>query len=145
MYKRQGVLRVSKAYVNFDTGVLKRAANVHNIFADELLLDQIRGGERVPTKGKRKLFVPIGGRYRRNKNRVTYIRGDKSNPSSAVYAVSKSGPDRAIAILTPKAIIPKRFGASSVYRRVHRRLPKIAEIHLRRELKRALALSLIHI
>ena len=128
------VLRVSKAYINFDTGELKRAANVHNIEkVDHIFRQQMEGGTRRPRKADN-LLVPLEGtRIRRGKKGNRYVKG------KALYAYSKRGPDKAIAVITPKAVIPRRFSVAIPLARVQSKISMFAERRLREELRRALA------
>ena len=140
--KGQGVLRISKAYIDFDTGVIKRFPNIHNIFADELLLDQIQGGTRTPTGGKRKLIVPIGNKVRRTvkgktvKPKKTYIKGQKDTPGT-LWEYKKTAPDGLIGVVTPKADIKRRYPLTPSVRRAMRKFNLIANRNFRIELRRA--------
>ena len=140
-YKGRGVLRVSKSYVDFDTGRLRRPANVHNIFADDILVSQIEGGVRRPEKA-RKLYVPIqvGGRMRRHrKGKISYYKDSRGRSGSVVaFSARKRGPDRAVAVLTPKVVIPRRFRVRSAVASVQKRMKRVYYLFLRKELRRVL-------
>ena len=139
------MLVVSKAYVDFDTGTLKHGAEVWNAHADELLERQIEGGVRRPTKGHKVLYIPVKGAPRprvpktgkRKRRKNTVLKPSKGQLGGVLYQGRKTGVGQRLAVLTPRAVTKARFRISPPIKAAERRFSKVAEIHFRRELKRA--------
>lgn len=124
----RSVLRKHKAFVDFKTGHVKRPARVVSIAADDLLRLQIRGGLRLPKKG-RSLLVPA---TRRRSKAQLYRAGDY------LFRPLKRK-DRYAGVLVRSARIPRRWRVAQAVRRVERLLPRVALRELRRELRSALS------
>ena len=119
------VIKVRRAFVT--AGRVSKPTRVVSIAADELLRDQLRGGVRTPESG-RSLYIPEKVRRSRRKLKNTY-RADRY-----IFQKRKRGPGKYVAVLSPRAKIPKRFSLVRPIRVAERILPRVLERALRKEI-----------
>ena len=126
------VLKVHKSYINFATGGIVRPARVVNTGADRILRLQIQGGIKHP-QGKA-LVIPVKPTGRKTKTRPAnlYRAGDE------LFVPRKRGKDKYWGTLAKSAKVPRKWRIRLAVARVEKRLPRITEGFLRKELREAI-------
>ena len=125
----RSVIRVKRALVNPQFGVVTRPTRVFNIAADEALRAQIRGAVREPEKA-RFFAIPTTGRSRRISRRLrTYI------ADNYVFAYSSRG-SRLVGVLARQIRVPGTINYRRVLNSTARTFQKLTTASLNQELRR---------
>ena len=125
----RSVMRVKKALVNAQRGVVTRPTRVFNIAADEALRAQIRGATRSPKKSEF-FAIPTTGKARRVSRRLkTYI-ADKY-----IFAYSGRG-SRLVGVLEREIKVKGTLDFTKVLRSTQRTFQKLTTASLNQELRR---------
>ena len=124
----RNVLRVERALVDPNVGVVTRPTRVYNKFANEVLKAQLRGAVRRPSKSQY-FFIPIRTGGRRRRAPKTFRAG------KYIFAYNTRG-DRLIGTLAEQVKVEPRLDYQRVLRSVRKTYIRLLRASLARELRR---------
>lgn len=116
------------------TGGLRRMASVANRFGDDILRNQTEGGVRRPEKSEA-LRIPVDrrnwGRGRLRRRATDYVSAD----GRRIWRRNRrSRSAQVIAVLSPRARIPRRYRVDIVVANTNRAMNRIGEFITQREI-----------